>query len=124
MCDPSARTQLVSFVQTFVDDQSAESLDGVVEPMQNMVNGTLSAFRALLALVAPKAGTATLVDMRYVFPKNATTAVILTDIPKQGRSLLAALKKDRSGFWQPAMQHFLSCIGSMEQIATPYPVSQ
>jgi len=68
-------------------------------------------YKGLLALVSPVPGVGTLDDVNYVYPSNATTASIISDIPKLGRSILSILRKDKGSFWSVALKDFQLTVG-------------
>ena len=60
--------------------------------------------RGLRGVLSSALGVSTLDGVRFVFPGNATQAEIMTLVPKHGRALVGALRRDRSGWWQTAYQ--------------------
>ena len=81
------------------------------EPPQDMVElhaAVLKVFRGLFGLLDCRPGVASLADVRYIMPDNATTASLSQDIPKFGRALVSATRKDRCSVFVKALDEFQS----------------
>ena len=73
--------------------------------------------RGLLGCMVATPGVATLYDARFCFPGKGTASPLTEKIPKHGRAICGALRRDRAGFWLEAFAHFQSTIGVSEVIS-------
>ena len=98
----------------------ADPILGPAELPETMVElhfAVLKVFRGLFGLLDARPGVASLADVRYIMPDNATTAGVIQDIPKFGRALVSATRKDRCSVFVKALDEFQSTIGMAQSIA-------
>ena len=119
MADDERRKQFVEMSAMFLDmmdsvdfsDLDADDKEEKVAPFKSVQR----AYKGLLALASPVPGLGQLSDVEYVMPSNATEAPINREIPRYGRSLVSALRKDVGGFWKGSLREFQATIGCVEQ---------
>lgn len=80
----------------------------------------------LRGLADPRPGSATLEEVRYVYPSNYTSSRdkgLALDVPRTGRSLVLALRRDNESskiVWQGLMRDFEQKLGLSLQAKDDY----
>ena len=80
----------------------------------------VSVVKAIWQLLNPEPGIATIDDVQLIFPVNATTSPLVQHLPKIGRALVAAFRKDPCNVWKDAHTRYQECVGPLEAAVTEY----
>ena len=121
IAEASTRHQFIEMCTAVLDMLGGIDFEDLLGPDINVEEAVMPikaverCYKGLLALASPCPCLATLSDVQYIMPANATTAPINNDVPRLGRSLVSTLRKDKGSFWATALEEYQATIGFAEQ---------
>ena len=127
MSEVAVRQRFVVLAKLFLAEMFpvTEVLKGYTESVQEgfgpIFTACVKMMRGFLGLACPTPGHASLEDVQYIFPSNASTAKLALDLPGgSGRAVISTLRKDKGNFWHDANSEFCLTIGFAEHISAEY----
>ena len=94
-----------------------QTVESVGDLFRQCFEGCKLALHGILSLVNATPGFGSLEAVNYVVPRNATSAPIMVDIPRQGRAIVSAIRKDKPDYWRISVADFKDTVGPSEAAA-------